>query len=80
MSICGDFPGWPVVKTPAPNAGVADSISGWANKIPHACGMAKNKFKCLFFLMPLYFFFFAEAFYIFAESIFSFVLNVFIFH
>ena len=33
-----DFPGVPVVKTLASNAGGVGSVPGWEAKIPHACG------------------------------------------
>ena len=43
-----DFPGSPVVKTPASNAGGMGLISEWGTKIPHAlqCGQKKKKKKC----------------------------------
>ena len=36
-----DFPGSPVVKTPAPSAGDTCSIPRQGTKIPHAAGLAK---------------------------------------
>ena len=37
-SICGDFPGDPVVKNPPYNAGDAGSIPGQQTEIPDAAG------------------------------------------
>ena len=37
-TVCGDFPGGPVVKNPPYNAEDTDSIPGQGTKIPHAVG------------------------------------------
>ena len=38
FSICGDFPGGPVVENPSSTAGDAGSIPGQGTKIPHVVG------------------------------------------
>ena len=38
VALLWEFPGGPVVKNPASNAGDTDLIPSWGIKIPHAVG------------------------------------------